>query len=113
MADLSSTAPATSTRLADPFSLMQTGLRAFEGYTRAVGELANEVAGFMQARYQEDARAWAKLSAGAPPNELLGFQQQFVQRAMSDYTDEAGKLSRMVMKMAADASHAWNGGSKT
>jgi hypothetical protein len=57
--------------------------------------------GFLQRRLQENEKAWAKLTSGTRPNEWLECQQQFVQRTVADYVEEAGMLSRMMMESAS------------
>ena len=75
---------------------------ALEHWAHGVSALTDEVTHFVQARMQEDMSAWAKLANCRNPNEIFACQRHFTEKAASDYFDEAGKLSHLVVRIASE-----------
>ena len=76
----------------------QAFARWFHGVTMLSGELAQ----FIQARLQDDMAAWSALAACRTSEEALECQRRFAERATTQYAEEIIKLSRIMMKLAAD-----------
>jgi len=89
--------------LIDPLWLFRLGERSIEGWSRGIGVLTTEMAGFALARMQENARAWSAIMTGANANTLFDLPKEFVRKAATDYLDEAGKLTRIVTQIASDS----------
>lgn len=87
----------------DPQPLFGAGQPAFEVWTHVIGELAAEMTHFVQGRVQEDIAAWSKLAQCRNLGEAFGLQSDFAQKAMTDYFEEATKLSDLTMRAADQA----------
>lgn len=97
------------TKAWDPVLLVDSNRQAFECWSRAVTALTQEIGQFVQARLQEDLNIWTKLTACKNVNDAFECQRQFLQKATTDYVDEANKLSRLTMTMASDGLAAMRG----
>ena len=86
----------------DPTSLVSANQKALECWSRAVSALTEEVGQFMQARLQEDMGIWGKLTSCKDASQVFECQRQFVQKAATDYLDQANKLSRITMDLAGN-----------
>jgi len=82
----------------------------FDGNQRAMtrwfeGMLAiyQEVAQFAQYRLQEDTAAWLKLIGCRSPSDALECQKHFAERTSAEYSEEAVKLSEMMVSVATQA----------
>jgi hypothetical protein len=87
----------------DPLSLFRAGERATENWSRGLGMLSTEMAGFTLARMREHANAWTAIVSDTSASALFDVQRQFVQKAATDYLEEAGKLSRLLTQIATDS----------
>jgi len=58
----------------------------------SMGRYGQEFVGFVQERLAEDAKTQQELLACRDLNKLAEIQNQFLERAMQQYTDETGRL---------------------
>lgn len=93
----------------DPNFFVGINQQAFDNWTRCMSGLTTEISRFLQARLQEDLGIWTKLASCKDLNEALECQNRFVQKAASDYFDEASTLSRLSMSMATEGLSAFRG----
>jgi len=95
-----SSKPATPTTSFDPSSVLATNRQAIEYWVRGMTALSEEVSHFIQARLQEDMGTWTKLTSCKDVNQALECQRQYAGKMVSDYMEEANKLSRLTMTLA-------------
>ena len=84
----------------NPSFLIDANQQALKCWARAISTLTEELGQFAQARLQEDLGIWSKLTTCKDVSQVFECQRQFVQKATSDYIDEANKLSRLTMNIA-------------
>jgi Phasin protein len=75
--------------------LVQANAKATEIWLESWTKLAGESARFVTQRLEQDMDLLAKMRACRSPLELLQLQSAFMQRALVDYMQEAGKLADM------------------
>lgn len=85
-------------------AFLEGGQQAYAQWMQTMVEFSQEVARFTQGRLQEDMTAWAALAACHNPEEAMACQRQFSVKAAEQYSEEIGKLSQMMAKMATASS---------
>jgi hypothetical protein len=75
--------------------LLQANAKAAEIWLESWAKLAGESAGFLSRRWRQDRDLLEQILACKTPVELLQLQSTFLQRALVDYMQEAGKLADM------------------
>ena len=98
----SDTTSATRTAGWDPASLVDANQQALQSWARAIMALTEEMGQFAQSRFQEDMSIWGKLASCKDVGQAFECQRQFIQKATTDYIDEASKLSQLTVSMATD-----------
>lgn len=86
----------------DPAFLIDANQQALKCWTRAITALTEEMGQFAQSRFQEDMSIWGKLTSCKDVSQAFECQRQFIQKATTDYIDEASKLSQLTMNIASD-----------
>lgn len=86
----------------DPASMADANQQALKSWARAMAALTEEMGQFMQSRFQEDMSIWSKLASCKDVSQAFECQRQFVQKATTDYIDEANKLTQLTMNIASD-----------
>lgn len=84
-------------------SLLGMNQRVFESWTRGMSALGEELGEFVQARLQQDMGMWSKFASCRDMTQAFEFQRQYAQKAVSDYLDEAGKLTRLTVNVAGES----------
>lgn len=82
--------------------LLEANQRAFAHWFHGMTVLSQEIAQFTQSRLQEDIAAWSMLTSCTNPADVLDCQRRFAQKAKAVYTEEAAKLSQMMMSLAQE-----------
>jgi len=83
-------------------ALMEGNQQMFARWMQAFIALSQEVAQFTQSRLSEDAAAWSALAACRNPEEAMECQRRIAAKATKQYYDEIGKLSQMMIRVAAE-----------
>jgi hypothetical protein len=75
--------------------------RAFARWLEDASSLSQEITHFVQARLQEDITASFELVTCRSPHDALECQRQFVEKAADQYSDEIGKLFKIITRMVS------------
>jgi len=81
--------------------LFEANQRALERWFKGVNNFSQELAQFTQSRLQEDLTAWSTLASCRTFEDVFACQRRFAEKATSQYSEEVGKLSRLVADFAA------------
>ncbi|MGD1876077.1 MAG: phasin family protein [Kiloniellaceae bacterium] len=76
-------------------SLLEANAKAAEIWLESWTKLADESAGFLSKRWQQDLDLMEQILACKSPLELLQLQSTFLQKTLVDYMNETGKLADM------------------
>jgi hypothetical protein len=80
--------------------LLEANQRVLTRWFRGMAEISQEVVQFTQSRLQEEMAVWSSLAGCKKPEEVFQCQRQFAEKTASQYAEEIGKLSQMVMQLA-------------
>jgi hypothetical protein len=83
-------------------SLLEGNQHAFARWLQGMFALSQEITQFTQGRLQEDMAAWSALATCRSPEEAMDCQRRFAARATEEYAYAAGKLSQMMVTIAAE-----------
>lgn len=67
-----------------------------------------EVLDFLKARFERDRALMGELAGAEDPGTASKLWSDFMQQAMSDYSEETGKLTGMMAELTADAVRRMN-----
>jgi len=83
-------------------SLLEGNQHAFARWLQGMFALSQEITQFTQGRLQEDMAAWSALATCRSPEEAMDCQRRFAAKATEQYAEEIGKLSQLMVSMAAE-----------
>lgn len=83
-------------------SLFEGNQQAFARWLHGMFALSQEITHFTQGRLQEDMAAWSALATCRSPEEAIDCQRRFAAKVTEQYADEIGKLSQMMVSIAAE-----------
>jgi hypothetical protein len=86
---------------AQPYTaFLNNGQHAFAHWIQDAIDLSQEISHFIRERLQEDIAASVALGACRSAEDLIDCQRRFANKAAEQYSEEIGKLSQMMMKLA-------------
>ena len=90
---------------AQPYELMvEVNQESLARWLRAMTSFTEEIAQFTQTRWHEDLTAFSALAGCKSPEDAFECHRRFTEKAMTQYSDEFAKLSRMMMGLANEGS---------
>jgi hypothetical protein len=76
---------------------MAAGQEGFSRWFDTMTTISEEMAHFAQNRWNEDMAAWSALAGCRTPEDAMECHRRFTEKAMTQYSDEFAKLSRLMM----------------
>lgn len=81
---------------------LETWMRSGDGALKRAALFTEEIMDFSRNRFQADLEAWDAIASCRSPADFVECQRQYVQKASSDYLEEANKLTTGMMAFLTD-----------
>lgn len=89
-------------------SLFEPNQQVFAGWFRGIGAVSGELTRFLQDRWSEDMAAWSALAHCRTSEEVFECQRRFVEKAMTQYSEEIAKLSQLMLTLTTQGVHPFD-----